>query len=344
MRPRLGGCARILLAACVGALLVSGGTWLWLNHTETAYTGPHFNQGHNAIWLEHSWAGGPHPADAYDQLAVRLAHEQIRYVFAHVGPLDSTGAIPAELAPNAATLVQQLKMRLPGVRVLAWIGQVERASGAPPDQSVDLADSNVRNTIALTAARFAGPLGFDGVHFDIEPMINNNPRFLDLLDETRAALPAGRLLSISAPMWAPNAHAAEWLRTTVGHGAGLWTSYYYAAVASHVDQLVVMGYNTALPAGLLYRVDVKQQTQHILEAVRSARHPPEVLVGLPTYHENGLWFHDAAENLSNGIAGIVAGLNSDPDDQPFAGIAIYRYAVTSDADWTVYDRLWLGSV
>lgn len=341
-RWQSGGCARVLLAACIGLALLSGGAWQWLTHTETAYPGSHFNQGRNAVWLEHAWAGSAHPSDAYDRLAARLAHEQIRYVFAHVGPLDSNGTIPPRLTTNAAVLVTALKTRLPSVRVLAWMGQLERASGAAPELSVDLTDSDVRHAIAQTAAEFAGPLGFDGVHYDIEPMINNNRHFLDLLDETRNALPPGKLLSISAPMWAPNAHATEWLRNTVGHGAGLWTSYYYADVASHVDQLVVMGYNTALPVGPLYYVDIKQQTQHILEAARSARHPPEVLIGLPTYHENGFWFHDAAENLSNGIPGIVAGLNSDRDARPFAGVAIYRFAVTSDADWSDYDRLWLG--
>ncbi|HEV2236477.1 MAG TPA: glycosyl hydrolase family 18 protein [Ktedonobacterales bacterium] len=330
-----------LLAALVALLLLLAG-WLWLSRTITNYPGAHFDAGTNAIWLEHTWAGDQHSAADYDALAARLTRERIGYVFAHVGPLDSTGALPADRAPAAPALVHALRQRAPRVKVLAWLGQVEKASGLPDDQTVDLGDPHVRQTIAATAAFLAGPVGFDGVHFDIEPMLNNSPHFLDLLDTARAAMPPAALISTSAPMWAPNAHAAEWLRSTIGRGAGLWTSYYYAAVATHVDQLVVMDYNTAIPSGPAYQVFVQQQTKHILEAVRSARHPPQVLIGLPTYHDNGFWFHDAAENLRNGLAGVTAGLNASRDDTPFAGVAIYRYATTDADAWATYERQWLG--
>jgi hypothetical protein len=322
--------------------LLAGVSWLALNRTVSSYPGVHFNRGENAVWLEHTWAGDPHTPADYDQLAARLAREQIRYVFAHVGPLASNGSIPTDRFAHAGDLVRALKQRIPGIEVLAWIGQLERASGQPADETVDLSDPSVRQEIAEAAAYFAGPLGFDGVHYDIEPMVNNNAHFLDLLDVTRAALPAGKIISISAPMWAPSARVAELLRSTIGKGAGLWTSYYYAAVATHVDQLVAMEYNTALPTGPLYQVDVKEQTQHILAAARAAPHPPQVLIGLPTYHENSFWFHDAAENLTYGLAGVTDGLNSDGDSEPFAGVAIYRLATTGAADWRTYDRLWLG--
>jgi hypothetical protein len=334
--------ALVALAGCVVLLALAGGGWLWLGRTVTSFAGPHFNQGRNAVWLEHTWSGEVHTADEYDQLAARLAHEQIRYVFAHVGPLDSDGTIPVARAPDAAALAQALKTRLPNIQVLAWIGQVERSSGLPAGETVDLGNPDTRQAIAATAARFASTLGFDGVHYDIEPMLNNSPHFLDLLDVTRSLLPPGKLISTSAPLWAPDAHAAEWLRSTIGKGAGLWTSYYYAAVATHLDQLVVMGYNTAMPAGALYGMGIKLETQHILDAVRSARHPPEVLIGLPTYHDNSFWFHDGAENLASGLPGVVAGLNSDRNTQPFVGVAIYRFALTTGGDWDTFDRLWLG--
>jgi hypothetical protein len=333
---------RLALALGVITLALSIAGWLWLSRTVTSYPGAHFDQGRNAVWLEHTWAGDQHTAAELDQLAQRLTRERIGYVFAHVGPLDSAGTVPADRAPYAASLVRALKARAPGVIVLAWIGQVEKASGLPDDVTVDLSNPDVRQAIATTSARFAGPLGFDGVHYDIEPMLNNSPHFLDLLDATRAAMPLGKVLSTSTPMWAPNAHLAEWLRSTVGRGAGLWTSYYYAAVATHVDQLVVMDYNTAIPNGAVYRVFVKEQTQHILEAVRSARHPPQVLIGLPSYHDNGFWFHDAAENLSNGLPGVVAGLNATTETPPFVGVAIYRFATTDAVAWDAYERIWLG--
>lgn len=323
-------------------LAAAAGIALWrLSATVTAYSGAHFNAGQNAVWLEHEWAGQPHSAGDYDFLAQRLGDEQISYVFAHVGPLDSDGTIPSGRAPNAAALVSALHTRLPHVKVLAWIGQVELAGGYPANQSVDLNDSAVRLHIAQTAARFVTDLGFDGVHYDIEPIVNNSPRFLDLLTTTRALLPPGAILSTVGQKWAPNAHIADWLRSH-GKGDAWWTSYYYAAVASHVDQLVAMVYNTGMPTGQLYQLTVQQETEHILDAARSASHPPRVLIGLPTYSGDSFWFHASAENIQTGLDGVIAGLNSDHETQPFAGVAIYRYAVTSSADWDDYNTLWLG--
>ena len=46
--------------------------------------------------------------------------------------------------------------------------------------------------------------------------------------------------------------------------------------------------------------------------------------------------------MASGLAGIAAGLNSDTESSPFAGVAIYRFALTSDDSWNTYDKVWLG--
>lgn len=338
---RLWRALRVLFVALL-LVVVASGVLLWrLSATVTDYPGAHFNAGQNAVWLEHDWSGQPHSDAEYTALAQRLGDEQIRYVFAHVGPLDSDGTIPADRASNAAALVNALHSRLPNVKVLAWIGQVESAGGYPANESVNLDDSAVRLRIAQTAAHFVADLGFDGVQYDIEPIVNNNPRFLDLLTTTRGLLPPGAVLSTVGQKWAPNAHIADWLRSR-GKGDAWWTSYYYAAVAKHVDQIVAMVYNTAVPTPQLYQITVQQETEHILDAVRSASHPPQVIIGLPTYSGDSFWFHSSAENIQSGLTGVIAGLNSDRDTQPFAGVAIYRYSVTTDANWHDYNALWLG--
>ncbi len=341
-RSRLRTAARVALALVLLVIAVLGVAYWRLSATVTNYPGSHFNSGRNAVWLEHSWAGQPHSEAEYDQLTQRLAHEQITYVFAHVGPLQSDGTIPSSLAPNAEALVQALHARLPNVKVLAWIGQVEAAGGYSASDSIDLDQSDVRTHIAQTAAHFVSDLGFDGVHYDIEPIVNNNPRFLDLLTETRARLPAGALLSTVGEKWAPNAHLAD-LLYGMGRASAWWTSYYYAAVAAHVDQLVAMLYDTGMPAPGLYSLTVQEESEHILEAVRSARTPPQLLVGIPTYTGDSVWFHSAAENMQTGLTGVIAGLNSNRDTSAFTGVAIYRFGSTGDADWATYDRLWLGA-
>jgi spore germination protein YaaH len=332
---------RVLLVALVVLVALAGfGYWRFFR-TVTDYPGSHFNQARNAVWLEHTWAGDPHSPAEYDALAARLEREQIRYVYAHVGPLDPDGTIPADRAPHAADLAAALHQRVPGIQVLAWIGQLEAASGEPEGEVIHLSDSRVRDQIARTAARFVSDDGYDGVHYDIEPITNNNPRFLDLLIATRATLPPGAFLSISAQKWAPDASLASFLFER-GKASAWWTSYYFTSVAAHVDQLVVLAYNTGMPRGSLYHLVVQETTEHVLEAVRTLRHPPQVLMGMPTYDGNDAWFHSGAENMDTALNGVIAGLNSDRDTSPFAGVAVYRFATTDASEWATYERLWLG--
>jgi glycosyl hydrolase family 18 (putative chitinase) len=331
----------IVLVALVVLVSLSGFTLWRLNATVTDYPGSHFNQGKNAVWLEHTWAGDFHSNADFDALADRLEREQIHYVYAHVGPMESDGSIPEGRAQAAALLTEQLHARLPNLKVLAWIGQLESASGEPENSTVNLENSQVRAGIVLTAVHFARDEGFDGIHYDIEPITNNNNHFLDLLLETRTALPAGSILSISAQKWAPNAHIADWAHG-LGKANAWWTSYYFSRVAEYVDQLVVMAYNTAMPTASLYSLTIKQETANILEAVRTAHHVPEVLIGIPSYSGDDAWFRDAAENVSSALQGVVSGLNSNRNTTPFVGVAVYRLATTDETEWKTYERLWLG--
>lgn len=331
----------IMLVVLVVLVSISGFTLWRLNATVTDYPGSHFNQGKNAVWLEHTWAGDFHSNADFDALADRLEREQIRYVYAHVGPMESDGSIPERRAQAATLLTDQLHARLPNLKVLAWIGQLETASGEAENSTVNLENSQVRAGIVQTAVHFARDKGFDGIHYDIEPITNNNNHFLDLLLETRAALPAGSILSISAQKWAPNAHIADWAHG-LGKANAWWTSYYFSRVAEYVDQLVVMAYNTAMPTASLYSLTIKQETANILDAVRTAHHVPEVLIGIPSYSGDDAWFRDSAENVSSALQGVVSGLNSNRNTTPFAGVAVYRLATTDETEWKTYERLWLG--
>lgn len=334
---------RALLILVVVSTVATAFAYERLASTLTNYPGTHFNHGQNAIWLEHTWAGDFHTPEEYGALAAMLSREQVRYVFVHVGPLESDGTIPTSRAYFAYAFVHALHRNLPGIRVLAWIGQEEAASGLPADQVVNLADPAERTRIASTASAFVQQ-GFDGIHYDIEPIENNSTSFIELLTATRTALPVGAILSVAAEKWAPNAHVASWAYA-IGRGGSWWTTYYYALVAQHVDQLVVMAYNTGMPTANLYSLFVKQETQNILTAAQTASHPPQVLIGLPTYTQTTatFWYHPGAETISSGLAGVTAGLDSLRDSRAFAGIALYRFGTTSQGEWTTYSRQWLGT-
>jgi hypothetical protein len=329
---RTAGIALAVLVALVGIL------WWQLNATTTNFSGAHFNQHQNAVWAEHEWVGDIHTAQEYDDLAALLEREQIAYLFPHVGPLDGDGHIPVDLYPNAATFVREMKARLPDLKILAWMGQVEKDGGGP----LDMSNSQTRANITAEARLFTQNLGFDGIHYDIEPVHNLNPHFIDLLDETRAAIGPGKMISISAPKWAPAARFIPFVQAISGRGTAWWTTYYFLIVSAHVDQLVIMMYNTALPTASLYETLVKQETAHILDANHHATRPAQVLIGIPTYHDNGPGFHDTAENMLSGLRGVISGLNSGENTSNFGGVAIYPLWLTTQSDWQTYNHLWLG--
>lgn len=329
---RTAGIVLALLTVLIGVL------WWRLNATVTNFSGAHFNQQHNAVWAQHEWVGQAHTPQEYDQLAALLKREQIGYLFPHVGPLNGDGAIPPSLYPNATTFVREMKSRLPDLKILAWMGQEEKDGGGP----LDLSNSQTRDNIIAGARLFTQNLGFDGIHYDIEPVHNLNPHFIDLLEDTREAIGTSKMISVSAPKWAPAARVIPFVQAISGRGTAWWTTYYFLIVSAHVDQLVVMMYNTALPTASLYETLVKQETAHILDANNQASRPAQVLMGIPTYHDNGPGFHDSAENMLSGLEGVTAGLNSGEDTSHFGGVAIYPLWLTSQSDWQTYNQRWLG--
>ena len=338
---------RALWHVALGVVLLLGllGEFGWwgLAATATNFTGSHFNNGHNATWVAHTWVGDSHTAADYDALAARLQHEQIAYIYAHVGPLAGDGTIPADRFPNAGSFTAALHARLPALQILAWIGQIYRVGADPSEDIIDLARSQTRDNIAATAAHFTDALGFDGIHYDIEPIPNNDNHFLDLLDATRASIGQGKILSLSTPNWIPVARVTDVLQTLRDQQNVWWTTYYYQAVSKHVDQIVAMMYNTGMPTAPLYELVVQQETAHILHAVAQASPRTQVIIGIPTYTQPPTRaFHDTAENMRTGLHGVINGLNEEDGLSAFAGLAIYPEWLTTDADWALYDQAWLG--
>ncbi len=316
--------------------------WWRLTATATAYDGAHFNRGRNATWVAHTWVGDEHSAGDYAALAAQLEREQITYVFAHVGPLDGDGSIPAERYPFARQFADALHADDPGVMILAWMGQINRMGAQPGGSQIDISLSETRQRIADTAAIFTNTLDFDGAHLDIEPILNNDNHFLDLLDATRASMLPGKMLSIATPNWVPVARASEIFDDLTRHPDNWWTTYYFQAVSHHVDQIVVMLYNTSMPTAPLYEALVQQETANVLRDVRLAGANTAVIIGIPTYTGDSRIFHAAAENMRTGLTGVVNGLNSGGVGAAFDGVAIYPKWLTTDADWATYERLWLG--
>lgn len=329
MLVRLGGGALVLAALMAGGL-----GYLYL--TDRGAPAPsHRSAGPNGVWAGHAWVGEPRDGRDYARLAEELGRRRISDAFFHVGPIAGDGTIPTDRHPHAAALVDALEVHNPRLRLLAWMGQIEKRGGGP----LDLSDPSVRANIVRTAARFLD-LGFDGIHYNFEPTASGSPDLLALLDETAAMTRAqGKLLSMATDELEPVPGLA-WIAGLLRLRGGFWSADYYREVARRVDQIAVMMYDTALPTDWLYASLVAWETRAIVELVGEQT---IVFMGVPTYEEQRLSFHPEAENMVSALRGIQRGLRAARPTRPERfGVAVYALWTTDQKEWAHYRRAWLG--
>lgn len=324
-RKILSGQCLLRLGVPLIALILVGRACVCRPHT--THPGWYFNRGTNAVWLGVEWVNEPHDPEEIATLADLLTRKQIRYVFVYATYMKPDGRFNPTYA-YAAEFVQTLKAANPDLNVQAWIGL--------PLTHVNLNDAFVRKKITQLCVGFTED-GFDGIHLDPEPISSNDLNVLTLLDEVRDALGPEFTLSIATRRIWPIFPNVQW--PVVGQVA--WHASYYQEVASRVDQIVVMTYDSAMPLACLYRHWTRFQTIEISRAVDDSS--VQLFFGIPTSEET-TWTHwPWAENMRSGLTGIIDGLN-DAGSRPKAvtGVAIYPYWETDEAEWCVYEELWLG--
>lgn len=326
---------RVILAvvALVSVVvLLAGGTAvvLTVNYagTPSAAAG---GTGHDSEWLGHAWVDGRKTQSDVDKLASQLRETGIRDLFVHSGPLRDDGSLDETLIPQAAWFVRAMHTALPGARVQAWLGATSR-----PDK--------LRLDSVATQAAIVGSVGqvldrgFDGVHFDFEPVSDGDPALLEVLRQTREVTRArDAVLSISAIHVEPVGGAAAVVDLVPGRLA-MWSGGYLRQVALEVDQVAVMAYDTALPTEAMFGGYVRMSTRIALDVV-----PPEVtlFIGVPAYHDNHLGHHESAETVTAAVRGIRLAMGERPADRAF-GVAMYVDFAATDSDWAAYHDGWLS--
>lgn len=320
--------------AAVGIVVTTVGASFYAAYHRTVPDGVR-SVGVNALWMGHRWVGEAHDEVEFGQLAEKLHSRAISDVFVHVGPIAADGTIPAKRFPFAQALIATLHRRVPQLRIQAWMGQNEAARGGP----LDLDNERVRSRIVDTAEELL-ELGFDGIHFDIEPIFPGDDRFLSLLAAThRRTIDHGAVLSVATMELEPLPGAAHLGRRVVARYHA-WTRRYYERLAEHVDQLAVMTYDSAMPTDWLYGAVVRQQTS---ELARLLPDHVTLFIGIPTYGEGNLGHWPKAENMRSGIRGVRLGLaDVSDDDRAHVGVAVYADWTTNDSEWTTFERDWLG--
>ncbi|MFB7878913.1 hypothetical protein ACFC06_27025 [Nocardia sp. NPDC056064] len=289
-------------------------------------------RGRDAVWLGHAWVDGRKSEADVAALAKLLAGTGIRDLYVHTGPLEHDGSLRDELAPRARWFVEAVHATLPGIRVQSWLGDVVQ----PEFDGLDVESAASRERVVASARRVL-EYGFDGVHYDLEPVRSGSPGFLALLDATRAVTAAARVpLSVSAPVIDPLPGLHSVGLAVADHGKW-WSQAYFADVARRVDQVAVMSYDTAMPTRALYSGYVAQQTALAAEVT-----PAEVdlLMGAPAFWADDPGHHGSAETVAAAVRGIRLGLTRAEVGRGAFGVALYVDFAATEQDWADYRHDW----
>lgn len=293
-----------------------------------------YTRGQDAIWLGHAWVDGRKTDADVTALAERLRGTGIRDLYVHTGPLEHDGTLPKSVYPKAGWFIAAVHRALPGVRVQAWLGDV-LASESPDGLRLERARTRAA---VVASAREVLAAGYEGAHFDLEPLHSGDRNYLGLLDDLRAVTRAhGALLSVASHQIDPlPAFHSVW--GTLTNHPKWWSQAYFGEVARRVDQIAVMSYDTMQPLQSLYGGYVAQQTSLALEVT-----PPgtQLLMGLPFYHENKFGHQAHAETVPAAVRGVRLGLSRTDADRARFGVALYVDFAATEADWTAYREDWV---
>lgn len=321
---------RVLAAVFVFALVIVVG-WIAWEPGVVIVDGRH-DRGHNGIWLQHGWLGDdewfirnskddqiPHfrNTNQIAHLAALLRTNGISDVYPHLCPCSIDGNV----APADPAQVERFLDGFQGFRVMPWVGGVLGAQARI--HNAKWRESFVGSITNLLKAHSR----LAGVHLNIEPLSSGNTDYLRLLDEVKAALPSGKLLSVAA--YPP---PTRWQPVPDVH----WDQQYFREVARRCDQLVVMMYDTALFDGKLYRGLMSSWTREVLAWSEGT----QCLLGAPAYDDFYASYHDPkVENLKNALRGIHGGLGaSSMLPKNYQGVAIYSDWEMDADEWETWRK------
>ncbi|MET7690679.1 hypothetical protein ABZT06_22350 [Streptomyces sp. NPDC005483] len=331
-RRRLRRCV-LGLALVVLVPLLTVAAALRLNYAGNPADGTR-TRGKDALWLGHAWVDGRKTDSDVRALARRLRNSGIRDLYVHAGPLEHDGRLPAPAYPKAAWLIGAVHKAAPGIRVQAWLG--DKLATESPD-GMRLAEKDTRAAVVRSTRQIL-TAGFDGAHFDLEPLHSGDEHYLDLLDTLHGVTRArGVPLSVAAHQIDPLPALHSVAGTLAGHPKW-WSQSYFGQVARRVDQIAVMSYDTSTPLQSLYGGYVAQQTSLALEVTPDST---DLLMGLPFYRENNFdhWAH--AETVPAAVRGVRLGLSRTDAARTNFGVALYVDFAATETDWTAYERDWV---
>ncbi|MFJ2827657.1 hypothetical protein ACIPC1_08620 [Streptomyces sp. NPDC087263] len=334
--PRLRWPKRIALGLVLLLVLPALGAGIALRVNYAGDPGPGTQtRNRDALWLGHAWIDGRKDDADVRALAEQVRDSGIRDLYVHAGPLEHDGSLPESAYPQADWLIGAVRREVPGVRVQAWLGDVLASEGP---EGLRLEREETRVAVVGSTEQVLGA-GFDGVHFDLEPLHSGDDDYLSLLDDLHTVTQdRGVLLSVAAHQIDPFPAANSIRGTLTGHPKW-WSQAYFGQVARRVDQIALMSYDTALPLESLYGGYVAQQTSLALEVTPEST---DLLMGLPFFHDDDLSHHESAETVEAAVRGTRLGLSRTDRDRERFGVALYIDFAAEESDWAAYREGWVS--
>ncbi|MEU1893165.1 hypothetical protein ABZ514_18645 [Streptomyces pristinaespiralis] len=331
--PRLKWPKRIALALALVLIVppLAGAVALRINYAGDLRDGTR-TRGKDAIWLGHAWVDGRKKDSDVRAFAERIRGTGIKDLYVHAGPLEHDGTLPRGRYPRARWLLDAVHREMPGIRVQAWLGDV-LANGGPDGLRLD---ARSRDAV-VGSARQILDAGFEGVHFDLEPLLSGDRDYLSLLGDLRELTREREAqLSVAAHQIDP-LPAAHRVNAAVSGREKWWSQEFFGEVARRVDQIAVMSYDTWMPLEGMYGGYVAQQTALALEVTPEGT---DLLMGLPFFHEDDLGHHENAETVAAAVRGTRLGLGRTDRDRKRFGVALYVDFAAEEGDWKAYREGW----
>ncbi|MEU0369291.1 hypothetical protein ABZ070_03340 [Streptomyces sp. NPDC006283] len=325
---------RVALALALVLLVppLAGAVALRLNYAGDLEEGTR-TRGKDAIWLGHAWVDGRKKDADVVAFAEQIRGTGIKDLYVHAGPLEHDGTLPADRYPRARWLIDAVHREMPGIRIQAWLGDVLATEGP---NGLHLDDEKSRASVVASARQILDA-GFEGVHFDLEPLLSGDRDYLSLLDDLRELTRSRTAqLSIAAHQIDP-LPAAHSVNGTITGRQKWWSQQFFGEVARRVDQIAVMSYDTWMPLESLYGGYVAQQTTLALEVTPEST---DLLMGLPFFHEDDWGHHENAETVAAAVRGTRLGLGRTDRERERFGVALYVDFAALDKDWEAYREGW----
>jgi hypothetical protein len=288
-----------------------------------------FDRAENGIWLGHKWYTGhsvrtaePVPAIELVRLKENLDRHGITDLFIHVGPARSDGTLEDE----PGRVFADLRKAFPASRLLAWVGA--RVEGVPLEEA-KFHENLIESLVALDSA------GFDGVHFDFEPMADFEPGYLELLSRVRDEMGPEFVISQATPRASLFGLPPGPLRRS------FWSKDFYLETMRRSDQTVLMAYDSRFNYIKAYMTFVRHQSGLLADwACSIPGH--ELLVGLPSYEDVPLYSNPKVENLRTASLGVRAAVEQRSErEKCVVGVAIYSNWVTDEDEWRDFRSYWM---